>query len=229
MLGYPAEKLIEYAEQHRPDLIVVGAQGLRATLGILLGGVAQQVVEYACCPVLVVRAPYRKLTRILLVTDGSSYSQQALETIAGSVNHRRLPLPTDIDLNVMHVLPPLPSTDMLAGAWSMGPEVFARLPVEPSDQARWQIEEECQGQEILDKAVERLRSAGWDAAGLLHRGDAATEIIEFVKATNVDLIAAGSRGFGQVKAWLLGSVSRKLVHYAPCSVLIVKSVGTEHA
>ena len=45
LLGYPAEKLIEYADQHHPDIIVMGAKGLRATLGILLGGVVQQVAR----------------------------------------------------------------------------------------------------------------------------------------------------------------------------------------
>jgi nucleotide-binding universal stress UspA family protein len=29
VLGYPAEKLMEFAQDHRPDLIVIGAQGLR--------------------------------------------------------------------------------------------------------------------------------------------------------------------------------------------------------
>jgi nucleotide-binding universal stress UspA family protein len=49
-LGFPTEKIIEYTDQHHPDLIVLGAKGLRATLGILLGGVAQQVIEYASWP-----------------------------------------------------------------------------------------------------------------------------------------------------------------------------------
>jgi nucleotide-binding universal stress UspA family protein len=39
--------LIEFADENQPDLIVVGARGLPATLKVLLGGVAQQVVEYA--------------------------------------------------------------------------------------------------------------------------------------------------------------------------------------
>jgi nucleotide-binding universal stress UspA family protein len=104
----------------------------------------------------------------------------------------------------------------------MGPEVFSRLPVDPSEESQWKVEEECQGQELLDKTVNRLRSAGWGANGLLRRGDAATEIMEYVKAADVSLIVAGSRGLSPVRAWLLGSVSRKLVHYAPCSVLIVK-------
>ena len=66
--GYPAEVILDQAATSRPDLIVIGAKGLRATLGILLGGVAQQVVEHACCPVLVIRAPYRRINRVLVVT-----------------------------------------------------------------------------------------------------------------------------------------------------------------
>ena len=45
LTGYPAEQIIEFIEEHNPDLAVLGARGLRSTLGILLGGVAQQVVE----------------------------------------------------------------------------------------------------------------------------------------------------------------------------------------
>jgi nucleotide-binding universal stress UspA family protein len=54
------------------------------------------------------------------------------------------------------------------------------------------------------------------------RGDAATEIIQFARQHEIDLIVSGSRGLSPVTSWLLGSVSRKLVHYASCSVLIVK-------
>ncbi len=58
------------------------------------------------------------------------------------------------------------------------------------------------------------------------RGDAAKEIIEYAKDNNINLIVSGSRGLSQFKGWLLGSVSRKLVHYSECSVLIVKSAST---
>ena len=76
--GNPAATLNAHAEEIQADLMLIGAKGLRATLGILLGGVAQQVVEYSTCPVLVVRAPYHGLTRILLVTDGSEQSKHTL-------------------------------------------------------------------------------------------------------------------------------------------------------
>ena len=59
LTGYPAEQISEYAAKFIPDLIVLGAKGRRATLGILLGGVVQQIVEYAEDPVLVGEAQAR--------------------------------------------------------------------------------------------------------------------------------------------------------------------------
>lgn len=226
ILGYPAEKIIEYAQQRKPDLIILGAKGLRATLGILLGGVTQQVVEYACCPVLVVRWPYEGLKRILLVTDGSASSQNALEYLCGTSQRHPLPLPAEAELRVMHVLPPLPTPETVAGAWAMAPEAYSPFMIDLSDKPQWLVDEERQGQETLDQAVAVLQSAGLEATGVLKQGDAATEMIEYIKEHHIDLVVAGSRGLSQVRAWLLGSVSRKLVHYAPCSVLIVKSADT---
>jgi nucleotide-binding universal stress UspA family protein len=80
--GNPAASINALAEEIDANLILVGAQGLRATLGILLGGVAQQVVEYSHCPVMVVRAPYTGIKRVLLVVDGSTYSLRAVEYLA---------------------------------------------------------------------------------------------------------------------------------------------------
>ena len=44
LTGYPDEQIVGFAEKHKPDLVVLGARGLRSTLGILLGGVAQPMV-----------------------------------------------------------------------------------------------------------------------------------------------------------------------------------------
>jgi nucleotide-binding universal stress UspA family protein len=78
---------------------------------------------------------------------------------------------------------------------------------------------------LLERTVSHLQAEGIQATSVLLRGDAATEIIEYVKTHHIDLIVAGSRGLSQMKRLLLGSLSRKLVHYAGCSVLIVKGVS----
>lgn len=219
ILGSPAEKIIETAEAKKSDLIVLGAKGLRATLGILLGGVAQQVVEYAHCPVLVVRAPYQGLRRILVVTDGSSYSQQAARYLG------KFPLPEKVDVRVMHVMPSLqpPLTmEPYLGGWQT---IYVPLPVE--DETVLQKKQEHKGQALLKRTCDLLQRNGIESIPVLRRGDAATEIIDYVKANQIDLIVAGSRGLSQFRDWWMGNVSRKLVHYSNCSVLIVKGPKRE--
>jgi nucleotide-binding universal stress UspA family protein len=224
LLGYPAEKIIEYADAHRPDLIVLGAKGLRATFGILLGGVAQQVVEYAQWPVLVVRAPYQGLRHVLLVVDGSPYSKAAVNYLCGGERCARFPLPKGVELHVMHVLPPILPPVTFVDARFPGVDPLS----EPIITARLaqQAGEERQGGELIEQTIALLKSQGLEATGVLPRGDAATEIIAYVHANPVDLIVAGSRGLSQVRGWLMGSVSRKLIHYSGCSVLIAKGAAS---
>jgi nucleotide-binding universal stress UspA family protein len=222
LTGYPAEQISEYAAENVPDLIVLGAKGRRATLGILLGGVVQQIVEYAEDPVLVVRAPYEGLQRILIVTDGSVHSQRAMDYLG------KFPIPDSTEVHALHVLPPMPSPALIARSWPAGSESMAPVPSYETEEmlAKQAEEEERIGAALLAESVEILGNYGIEAKSVLLRGDAATEIIEYANQNQIGLIVAGSRGLSQMRRLLLGSLSRKLVHYAGCSVLIVK--GGEH-
>lgn len=222
LTGYPAEQISEYAAENVPDLIVLGAKGRRATLGILLGGVVQQIVEYAEDPVLVVRAPYKGLQRILIVTDGSVHSQRAMDYLG------KFPIPDLTEVHALHVLPPMPSPALIARSWPAGSESMAPVPSYETEEmlAKQAEEEERIGAALLAESVETLGNYGIGAKSVLLRGDAATEIIEYANQNQIGLIVAGSRGLSQMRRLLLGSLSRKLVHYAGCSVLIVK--GGEH-
>ncbi len=50
------------------------------------------------------------------------------------------------------------------------------------------------------------------------------ECLKKIDEEKIDLVITGSRGLGKIQGWFLGSVSRKLAHYANCSVLIVKDL-----
>ena len=54
-IGDPAEEIMKVAAKQHTDMIVMGAKGLSAIDRILLGSVSTRVVQYAACPVLVVR------------------------------------------------------------------------------------------------------------------------------------------------------------------------------
>jgi nucleotide-binding universal stress UspA family protein len=219
-LGPAAEMIIERAEEKKPDLIIMGARGLRSTVGILLGGVAQQVVEYVCCPVLIVRAPYRGLRHILLVTDGSTHSQRAARYLGN------FPLPDKLDLRVMHVLPPIKRPVMMEPYYGGWQTVYAQFPT-PEEEKAIEEREARIGQALLKRTSNLLQQKGLKSTSVLTRGDAATEIIEYADMHQLDLIVAGSRGLSEFKGWWMGSVSRKLVHYSKNSVLIVKGPRKE--
>jgi nucleotide-binding universal stress UspA family protein len=215
LLGYPAEKIIEYSDQNHPDLIVIGAKGLRATLGILLGGVAQQVVEYACCPVLIVRAPYNGLSNILIATDGSQSSLNAMKYLGN------FPFPAGCSMNVIHALPPPPIPSYVVEPMFIEP-AFADPWTVTEEEVNRRKKEEEDGNALLETCREWLERQGMKAGLVLKRGDAATEIISHAAAENTSLIVTGSRGLSPFRSWLMGSVSRKLVHYSNCSVLVVR-------
>ena len=217
--GHPAYALASFAEERHPDLIVLGAKGLRATLGILLGGIAQQVIEYAHWPVLIVRPPSKPINRILAATDGSESSEYTLNYIA------KFPFLSGTEIHLVYVIPPYPERGidsmphvMLGGSDSLHP-----LPIELlEDSETWQKQAEEKANSALVHGKEILTSANLTIIDKLLSGDAATELLKYSSENKIDLIVAGSRGLSQVSGWLLGSVSRKLVHYANCSVLIVR-------
>lgn len=244
--GNPAPSLIAHAEEIGANLIVMGATGLRSTLGILLGGVAQQVVEHANIPILIVRSPYEGLRRVLVVVDGSESSLKALEYLAphcqepphsrdarihgdqvsvvesGTDRLRCSWLPVDCQISLMHVMQAELPPEFAARAWTLGPEVLYPAPLSPIDIAEMQRREAELARAMLKDFSGLLNTAGLTNEIILKRGDAATEILEVARQQHSDLIVCGSRGLNSVSSWLLGSVSRKLVHYAPCSVLVVK-------
>jgi nucleotide-binding universal stress UspA family protein len=54
-VGHPAEQIIRHAEQHGANLIVMGHRGKTLFERWRLGSISQRVLQYAHCPVLVVR------------------------------------------------------------------------------------------------------------------------------------------------------------------------------
>ncbi len=51
--GDPVDKIVEFAENKKADLIVISTHGARGLEKILLGSVAERVLKRAHCPVLV--------------------------------------------------------------------------------------------------------------------------------------------------------------------------------
>jgi nucleotide-binding universal stress UspA family protein len=75
--------------------------------------------------------------------------------------------------------------------------------------------------EIAERTAGRLRACGHATGWMVANGKAASEILHTAKDHGADLIVMGTRGQTGCERLLSGSVSRRVITHANCSVLVV--------
>lgn len=82
---------------------------------------------------------------------------------------------------------------------------------------------EVVGRHILENATMAAKEKGVrDIETLVDDGDPASCILNCAKRQNADAIIMGSRGLGDLKGLLVGSVSHKVSHLATCTCITVR-------
>jgi nucleotide-binding universal stress UspA family protein len=79
---------------------------------------------------------------------------------------------------------------------------------------------------ILDEAKESLASIGEHPEFDLVTGQPAKEIVLYAERHAIDHLVVGHRGHTPFDRWLIGSVARQVLAYAPCAVTIVRDPAT---
>jgi nucleotide-binding universal stress UspA family protein len=74
----------------------------------------------------------------------------------------------------------------------------------------------------LAKLQARARASGISAAIHIRVGHPAEQIIAAAEKWQADMIVTGHRGQGLFERWLLGSVSKLVIAYARCAVLVIR-------
>jgi nucleotide-binding universal stress UspA family protein len=203
--GRTANSIVDAARAAGADLIVLGSHGRGALGSAVLGSVAAEVVEYATTPVLVVRAA--PISRLVLADDGSS-SAAAARALLG-----RMPGFRGLSVRVVSVSEHQPGWF----GW-LQPEAAAEIQgLEEAIQADFKKHES-----IAAATADELSAAGLVADGVAPVGDPGTEIVRAAATFGADLIVMGTRGQTGFERLLLGSVARKVLQRAHCSVLVVR-------
>ena len=78
------------------------------------------------------------------------------------------------------------------------------------------------GEAVIEEARRRVAEASFEIEETLLEGPGADAVIRVANVRNADLIVMGTRGMGSFEGLLFGSVSTKVTHHAPCSVLVVR-------
>jgi len=103
--GHPLKMVLQYMEQHPPDLVILGSHGYNGYARVMLGSVAENVLRTARCPILIVKgAPLpcdvQSLRTILCAVDLGDLSRCCVRT-AGD-----LATILEADLHVAYVAAP---------------------------------------------------------------------------------------------------------------------------
>jgi nucleotide-binding universal stress UspA family protein len=144
------------------------------------------------------------LTKILVPVDGSEYSKKALELACELADK------FDGSLHLVHV-PQGAAADrvmVLGGAAVM---IHAdRAQIEAAGNTLIAAAEALAESRVPGRVTSELRA-----------GDPAREIVRCAEDSESDCIVIGSRGLGDFGGLLLGSVSHKVNHTAPCTCVTV--------
>jgi nucleotide-binding universal stress UspA family protein len=132
---------------------------------------------------------------IVVGYDGSEAAKRALERAAALADGGA----TVAVVSAIHIEPH-------AGRGSSG--------VDPTEVAKRQSD--------LREAKDLLAGMGVDHRMVEGHGDPADVIVEEAREAGAELIVVGTRGHGGIASLLLGSVSTRVLHHAPCDVLVVR-------
>lgn len=141
------------------------------------------------------------LKKILVGTDGSEYSRQAM------ISALELARKFNSEVELIAVM----DTQ----------RAYALNLIDEHINWRTQIEEG--GEKILQATLEGIDVSGISLTTKIAQGRPASIILQEIENESIDLIVMGSHGYGAIAGAILGSVSQSVLHGAKCSVLIAKS------
>lgn len=142
---------------------------------------------------------------ILVPIDGSEHAKKALSVAC------QLAKQEQASLILLHIPEQLAQDTLLV--WGIG----------AVEMKASQEELEAAGHQIRDRAAEAARDAGVEhVEAMVTQGDPTRTILDEARRRDVDAIVMGSRGLGDLKGLVVGSVSHKVSHAADCTVITVR-------
>lgn len=209
--GSPAAEILLKAFEFKPELIVIGSQGLSWDRIRRLGSISQKVLTESNCPVRIARTKRDsdfQCLKIAVCFDGSNGSLEAVKTVAlrrwqGNPEIRLMtvtdPLIALIPGRAFQVIPGL-EEDRMTG------------------EKRWV-------ESLAEKALEILHNAGHNASLKIYSGNPRLVLINETDDWGADLIFIGANSDLSQKN-TLGSVASAVAIRSSCTIEVVRLLST---
>jgi nucleotide-binding universal stress UspA family protein len=196
--GEPSSRIVDIADAHNRELIIMGRRGLSKLERVFVGSVTKRVIGQSHGDVLVVPngAPIA-WNKILVATDGSTFSRAAVERAI------RFALSYGGEIEVVSVI------DVPSELYGDAPGLVENLIHKAKGYA--------------NTAVQAVASKGVTVNSHIVEGMAYEVIPELARKLGAQVIFLGSHGRTGMLRLLLGSVAEKIIGYAPCPVLVARS------
>lgn len=199
--GRAHDGLLTEARVAGTDLLVVGSRGAGGFEGLLLGATAEQCLRRSPCPVVVVPVEPPRGTALVVGVDGSPHAEQALAWAVEQARQR------EASVQVVGVYQPYDAPGPFGGD-------FLQL-ADPGAPERFRREAERH----VAEAVAAVAESEIELSTVVRAGHPARVLIECGRSAALVVLGRGGRpGPPQVT---LGSVTRQVLHHAPCPVAIV--------
>ena len=204
MIGYPANTILELADEWNPELIVVGSHGRTALGRFFFGSVSQKVLQAANCAVRIARESRRsgdEAARIIVGVDGSKDAEAAVNAI----HARNWSKGSEVRVvGAIGVFPPVASEYLALEA------------------GQWIAAENARVKQAVESAAERLRAIGLGVSSVIKEAPPIQLLSTAAEDMDADCIFVGAKGMGRIEKMLLGSVSAAIASRAHCSVEVIR-------
>ncbi|MBW1787777.1 MAG: universal stress protein [Deltaproteobacteria bacterium] len=187
------------------DAVVVGRKGLSRLKDLLLGSVAQKLVQKLGHTPVWVTGESPGVSKVLLAFDGSEGAGKAV-VCAGSF------LGTDVQVTLLHVMPGMKSIQLLTPG-------YIPYEAEQSLEKKWLEETKADMWPQFDKAKSQLVNSGLsphkiDFEVITGASSRAGAILEEAEKGGYGTIVMGRRGLSRVAEFFMGRVSSKVLNSA---------------
>ncbi|TVR75959.1 MAG: universal stress protein [Sphaerobacteraceae bacterium] len=207
-LGQAATEILEAAEAVEGSAIVMASHG-RSGLGrMLMGSVAERIVQSSQVPVFVTRASTdtraefgkQKITNVAVALDGSDLAEQALDRAYDIFRN-------NVRYTLVRIVEPV------APGQSYSSEIIANYEREARESA----------EDYVRDAADTLTTHGATVSADVRITEPASGITRVASEFGADLIAMTTHGRSGMGRFLLGSVAERVLHDTDRPVMIVRA------